>query len=571
MVSEAIPSILPTMNRIAIIVLGTLALALSVSAQTPVNHTYTFTDGPDINPMKGWNSGWWNDYDFASVGFQYLKWKDFEPADSNFNYNAVEGIINRPGTRGRHVVLRLYADWHGDTSVSDAAPEWLFSTYGVQRLQAPNGRYITNYNHPDYISQAVEAIEALANYLDNDPRVYALQLGVLGFWGEWHTFGFNDNNFDIALNTKVQILSAYQNNFSNKHLMGRYPWREPLASDSSIGYHNDFFKPNDNHSAEFDTAVALGAKWLNGPIGGEIPPIDSVDQAQFRIDLYESSQGMEMLELGHYSTMQAGGGILPCPIDSNSLACTGFKEMHRKMGYNFQIVSADFAETVYTSDSLNIDLSLRNIGVAPFYYDWAVQLALLDLNDQPIEIWNVPFNLTSVLPDSSTYTVSAGMPLSNVPRDDYKLGLRLLQPGADLPKPSPWGLNARNTYILFANQIPTVVGDWDSTNALSGAWSILDTVRVDTSSLVSYQRNELPQKVAIFPNPASDQLQLSFHDGLWVDRIVIYDLHGRTLETMPLGKSTKGEKLDITLLPQGVYSLSIGTGKEEIRKLFIKK
>ena len=61
-----------------------------------VEHTYPKNDGPYKNPLKGWNTGWWKDYDYASVGFQYIKWKTFEPTNGNFNYDYIEEVINRP-------------------------------------------------------------------------------------------------------------------------------------------------------------------------------------------------------------------------------------------------------------------------------------------------------------------------------------------------------------------------------------------------------------------------------------------------------------------------------------------
>ena len=117
------------MKKITLIILAFL-FTLNMSAQSLINHTYTDTDGPDKNPMKGWNSGWWDDFDLATVGFQYLKWNEFEPTDGNFNFSAVENIINRPGSEGKHIILRLYTDWFGNDQISDAGPQWLYSDYG---------------------------------------------------------------------------------------------------------------------------------------------------------------------------------------------------------------------------------------------------------------------------------------------------------------------------------------------------------------------------------------------------------------------------------------------------------
>ena len=53
--------------------------------------------------------------------FQYIKWKDFEPTNGNFNYDYIEEVINRPGSSGRHIILG-FTDWYGENEVSDGGP-----------------------------------------------------------------------------------------------------------------------------------------------------------------------------------------------------------------------------------------------------------------------------------------------------------------------------------------------------------------------------------------------------------------------------------------------------------------
>jgi hypothetical protein len=61
----------------------------------------------------------------------------------------------------------------------------------------------------------------------------------------------------------------------------------------------------------------------------------------------------------------------------------------------------------------------------------------------------------------------------------YKLAIRIIQPDADQAKDSVWKLDARNTYILFSNELPVIAGAWGSDNALIGGWSLLGEVTVD--------------------------------------------------------------------------------------------
>ena len=438
-----------------------------------VEHTYTKNDGPFKNPLKGWNSGWdgGNDYLESSVGFQYIPWKDFEPNDGTFDRAAVENIIDNEGSKNRHLILRLYCDWHGDDAESDC-PSWMYKEAGVARLKGDNGRYITDFNDSRYIAQARDAIQAFAEEYDNDPRIYAVQMGVIGYWGEWHSWGssFNGDSYDLKEETQVAILNAYRASFSNAKIMARYPWREPTQSAGGIGFHNDFFVTDNSHSEEFDNAVATGSQWIENPIGGEVPPRGNGEANIERNVLFDGQSGEEIIETGHYSTMKAGS----YRVSAGQQGYSDYMRLHKKMGYNYQIDLARFPVTLNTSESLPVELIGTNIGVAPMYFNWDVQFALLGSDDQPAVVQDSDIRLTEILPDSM-FSFSTDMSLNGLSKGVYRLAVRIIQPGADLPKQQGWKLDARNTYILFSNDMPVVNGSWDN-NRLVGGWSVLGDI-----------------------------------------------------------------------------------------------
>ena len=432
-----------------------------------IEHKYIKNEGPERNPLKGFNSGWWNNNDYASVGFQYFKWKDFEPINGVFDFNYIEEVISRPGTLGRHLILRLYCDWYGEAEFSDG-PDWLYSEEGVARLKNDNGKYLTDFNDPNFIKESSEAISQLINYFDNDPRIYSLQIGVLGYWREWHTFGYGEN-FTITENSKNQILKIYKDNAKSLKIMGRYPWREPLSNSGGIGFHNDYFKPDD-HSDKFDESVNENNFWIDGPIGGEVPP--DISDTEYE-EMYSTSKGLNMIERGHYSTMQARRP--PCVDFPGGENCEGFKVMHKKMGYNYQIEKAIFPESLTDDEELTIELEVNNVGVAQMYYDWNIQFAILDQDDAASLIYDVEYDLTKAF---SMKSFNLKGSINNIPKGNYKLGVRILQPNANKPKDVSWGLDAQNTYILFSNEMKVIPGTWNDENVLLGGWSILGNIKV---------------------------------------------------------------------------------------------
>ena len=146
------------------------------------------------------------------------------------------------------------------------------------------------------------------------------------------------------------------------------------------------------------------------------------------------------------------------------------------MGYNFRVTEV---RHFYASDSTrkHIEVDLSNVGIAPFYKDWNVELAICDEGmDSIVERIDVETDIRAIEPsDSITLKATTNKPLD--PLRGYQLALRILQPGADEDKTEAWKLNERNVYVVLANEIEVIDGIWDKkTNALRGGWNVLGKV-----------------------------------------------------------------------------------------------
>ena len=478
-------------------------------------HFYKKNTGPDKNPMKGWSDGWnrtSQNRTETSVGFQYIPWWRVEPEDDQFDKEAVERILDDHGTVGRHIIIRIQCDWYGvheyqpgnansNNGRSRGCPEWIYTDKGVAHIEGEPGqdsdgnptppRNVTDYNDPNYIQESVELIAKLAEFYADDPRLYAVELGFLGYWGEWHTFGSNlnpnppagsdytaddvamySNSYIIKNSTRQAILDATKRYFPVTQLMGRYPYQAFFETVDDIGYHNDYFLPNNQNSENFENAVAEDERWKQGAIGGEAPPEfnDSLTAAD---EVFKMPTGVQMIETGHYSTMLLNG----TPTDPDHLE--GYMTLHRKMGYNYQIDNALFPEQLAQGESFNITLSVDNIGVAPFYYDWKVEYALLNSNNQPVKtVEAVDYDLRDMMPNTTT-DINGLIETSNVATGEYQIAVRFIQRGSENNKTEPWKLLARNTYIVFSNDLDVIDGAWNASNALSGGWSVLGNIVIN--------------------------------------------------------------------------------------------
>jgi hypothetical protein len=63
-------------------------------------------------------------------------------------------------------------------------------------------------------------IGALGHRYDGNPRVALLELGLLGFWGEWHTWPRDE--LYARPDTERRVIDAYHRAFPHKVLMARH-------------------------------------------------------------------------------------------------------------------------------------------------------------------------------------------------------------------------------------------------------------------------------------------------------------------------------------------------------------
>ena len=160
-----------------------------------------------------------------------------------------------------------------------------------------------------------------------------------------------------------------------------------------------------------------------------------------------------------------------------------FMNMHRRMGYNFQVNSVRHLVAVDESKHTHLEVELKNIGIAPFFKKWNVQLAILNAETfEPFDILAIETDLRNLNPNEAV-TIAGTSSKQLDPRVDYKIGLRILQPGADDFKDVPWKLDPRNAYIALANQVQVIDGRWadppdrEQKWNLEGGWNILDKLQ----------------------------------------------------------------------------------------------
>lgn len=399
--------------------------------------------GPLDNPLKGWcpytNAGTIRQP--YSMVFLYTSWKELEPVEGQFDF---EGWEKRdwtvPEAEGKHIVFRVYIDYPKRPS---GLPNWL-SDQGIKqsRYDDHGGGFSPDYNDPRLVESLERFIEALGKRYNHDPRVAFIQLGLLGFWGEWHTWPRSE--LYASEETERRVIESYHKAFPDKLLQARYA-KGPAGEQDWIGYHDDMF-PQDTDNGESWSFLAGMRRagrlenWRRANIGGEMVPVEARRYLGPEFDLT-----LQMTERSHFSWV---GPYCPALERNASREFLDRSEaLVRKLGYQFRWEEIRHSGTLSKGTPFKIKIQGINEGVAPFYYPWPLELALLDQAGQPVERQRLDIDIRTWQPGPIELEIEQIEPFgSKAPAGEYDLALGIIDPWTGQPA------------VGFANDLPRKAG-----------------------------------------------------------------------------------------------------------------
>ncbi len=104
--------------------------------------------------------------------------------------------------------------------------------------------------------------------------------------------------------------------------------------------------------------------------------------------------------------------------------------------------------------------------------------------------------------------------------------------------------------------------------SLADQWLLLlDDISV--TSALGVNENEISDKIAVYPNPVNDVLNVSNNNLYEIKSLNITDVNGRTIKKLELSNVTETH-VNVSQLTSGVYFINIETNNGSITKKFIK-
>lgn len=387
-----------------------------------------------------------------SMEFFYIPLNAVMTGPDTFNWTALDSQLNAIAARGHQAVLRFYLDYPGDPS---GVPQYLLNE-GLQCNSYPDYGNNGISCSPDYGDPRLDAaldqfIAAFGARYDGDPQIGFIQLGLLGFWGEWHTYPYNGvtepENWFASATEQNRVMHDYLAAFHKTKLLVRYPTPcdgcSMAGTDDAalpLGYHDDSFALETDasqtgyHFMDLMAQAEATNKWMSEPIGGELRP--ELQACLFDVpydcpsieaggdnDTYGANDFAESVAQTHASWLLNQTAFDPGYTGANKARALSGSQ---SMGYQFTVTRTALEQT--GKQTILVGAAIADNGIAPFYYKWPVEVEAVGADGHVAASGYVPFNLTSVKPGApQQFTVTLRSRVDLRP-GTYSILLRVVNP-----------------------------------------------------------------------------------------------------------------------------------------------
>ncbi len=399
-----------------------------------------YAPAPPDNPLKGFVPYLRATTNFPhSLEWDYTRLSDVMTGPTNFNWDPFEKKLAAAAARGHQFIARFYLEWPGR---HHGVPAYLIEaglplrrwTNTNTQPHPPAVDHTPDYEDPRLRAALTNFIHAFGARYDGDPRLGFVALGLLGTWGEWHNHPRHE--WFASPSVQREVLDAYEAALRRTKLVARYPAglddpRYAANHTRPIGYHDDSFAWATVHTGRpqdgwfFETRLRrAGAteKWRTQPIGGEVRPEvwDCLfDEPTCAPPGQDFDRCLEVTRASWLCNEGVFRRPLPDAVRERALRAA------RRLGYELYVTGVDRR---VADGRLRVTLTVTNTGVAPFYYDWPVELAALDGSGHPQPLGQVEGKLTGILPGGPAATWRFQTAATRLPPGVHHLLLRVPNP-----------------------------------------------------------------------------------------------------------------------------------------------
>jgi hypothetical protein len=322
-----------------------------------------------VQPMTG--IVLWSTNESASTApiqleYAYLKYSQVVQQHGKYDWRAVEELLDQIASRKHQAILR----WH-DTYVGKptGVPAYIKERSDYRETNAksegkPTG--FPDWSHDEWKSFVLDFFTHFAQRYDRDPRIAFVQVG-FGLWSEYHIYDgpmilgqtFPDKNYQAEFaNHLAKEFRETPWMISVDAAGDHAPWaQDPHLETLPFGLFDDSFNHRQHEKENAPNWKILGLdRWKRAPTGGEFSFFDKKDQRDALAPSGPYGIPFSQHAARFHITFMIGDDQ---PRFQNREV---IRQAGMGCGYRFRVVR-------FAASSSASELEMKNIGIAPIYYD----------------------------------------------------------------------------------------------------------------------------------------------------------------------------------------------------------
>ena len=371
------------------------------------------------NPMKGLREYFGSGYDEprseypypdGSIIKEYMQWNMLEDKESDgvdkiiaYSNHRWEGVEDENIKVIPRIFIVWIEPWHGgyakNTYVDNPDDlngwHWPSDLSGEIYSEDPNTPITGGYFDPAFQDRVKKLVAKAGEAWDNDPRVAYVEMGIIGEWGEHHDpsisnyWAPHDQTNHVENRTWIPGIEktlgdAFTSAFKNKKVMVRYAYD---FKDYEFGIYWDSWAIDEELVRGYGEMKKLSDRWKKQPIGGEITWNWGSLSKYNSFEEVVSNQDTRRLVIDQIRDLHCNhlGGITWANFNDPTFIPNA-ELLQKTMGYRFLLSNFTYPISIKNNEKFTVSFDVKNTGSSPFYYNWPVEIALLDANSHQ-KVW----------------------------------------------------------------------------------------------------------------------------------------------------------------------------------------
>jgi len=362
----------------------------------------------------------------TSIAYFRVYWKYIEPEMGRYNWKMLDAALRTAFERGQTLMLRVAP--YGPESSTEDVPDWYRKLVGNESGRTFPDKWRTDPEDPRYVKHWTSLVRALGERYDGHPDLEAVDVSIVGFWGEGeHTDQLSDATMRALVDSyleafpKTPLMMQPTDRRTNTYALskGHAGWRADCLGDMRCvnGRWCHMFDAYPEAIADFGIEDA----WRQGPVSLEACWV----MQEWKNRGWDLDYIIEQSLKWHISSFNNKSSAVPqewWPHVARWL---------NRMGYRFVLRRFTYPGTVAPLGKLAFTSWWENKGVAPCYRPFPLALRLR--GEKQSQVLLTGADIRNWLPGDVVFNDSVFVP-AGTPAGEYDLQVGLLDPQTRKPK-----------------------------------------------------------------------------------------------------------------------------------------